>query len=100
MFKEGENPMEMISVALKEKIQKKHPVLLDTEYCKKFHTTHTNCVGCESEVGCSKLTKCMLVFSVSLMMPQPRTLSEFLQQQMELSRELRNIIEGDENADM
>jgi hypothetical protein len=50
-----------IEEVFKGMIEWTHPVSMGTKYCQKWITSHKNCVGCESEVGCHKLHDIMIV---------------------------------------
>lgn len=42
-----------------------HRVSIGTQDCIAYRTTHSNCDGCLSEVGCEKVSEIMLVVSNS-----------------------------------
>lgn len=45
-------------------------VLLDTQYCKQFHSSHdNNCVGCEGEQGCRKIMCVLRAFDLLGVLP-------------------------------
>ena len=52
------------------------PVNVDTEFCKGFRATHPNCVGCESEAGCSRVALMALHLTTDLVFP-PMSFDEF-----------------------
>ena len=38
-----------------------YPVHIHSDFCKKWKETHENCTRCESDSGCSRLVKIMLL---------------------------------------
>ncbi len=75
------------------------PVHLDTPWCKRWRETHPNCKGCESELGCAKLTRLMQLVALSSLCPVEREVIEELKSKILKARtieELNKIVDEED----
>jgi len=68
----------------------------DTEYCKKHHETHLDCLGCESKEGCDAVVKIGLIM-ITPMMYKPTSFEDFLKMQAHIDSEMRKILKVKED---
>lgn len=41
-----------------------YPIHMDTAFCRAYRESHSNCIGCESELGCKKFIDALLIVAV------------------------------------
>ena len=69
------------------------PIHMGTAFCDSWKESHENCRGCESEMGCNKAVKLMLI-TLTPMSYQPSSFQDFQTMQRRISELTKQILEA------